>query len=648
MSDFLEKRGGSQLSSSNILIPRLIVLTGPLGGTVFQLDRKVTVGRGSNCVLRIKQSSVSRLHCFFETDGDDVKVVDCSSWGTLVNGIPVREHFLVHGDRIEVGNSLLLFLSNENPLVNAQSVEIDEDTVARSAVQLCKQNALYLDIERLTADLRSPIRTIRDLHVMLGISTTLSSHRSLETLQAELLKAILEAVPGESCAIILLHEGLEDFSAVASLNRSAESNQPMRVSRTVVGEVIQKGVALLCNDSLTIESPRDSECLDSGVDRSLLCAPLTDREGVFGVIYLRSADNDRSFDQRHLELLTAIAGIASIAIENVRNIEWLRGERERLHDELGLKHAMIGESRKMRDVLQIINKVARTDSNVLISGESGTGKELVAQAIYSSSERCNMPFIAINCAALTETLLESELFGHEKGAFTGAIAQKKGKLEIADGGTLFLDEIGELNLSLQAKLLRVLQERMFERVGGTRTVKVNIRIIAATNRNLHEAIARGVFRDDLYFRLNVIQIEMPPLRDRREDIPILARYFAAKFGDSCNRRIEGLSREASGYLMSYGWPGNVRELANAIERAVVLGSGPIIGAEDLPETVRTGGRLGSIGELGFYDTLKVIKKQLIIDAIDKAQGKHCEAAKVLGIHPNNLHRLLRTLDLKTE
>jgi Nif-specific regulatory protein len=307
---------------------------------------------------------------------------------------------------------------------------------------------------------------------------------------------------------------------------------------------------------------------------------------------------------------------------------------------------MVGESHRMRDVFQFIAKVASTDSTVLIRGESGTGKELAARAIHQNSPRSGKPFVAINCAALTETLLESELFGHEKGAFTGAIAQKKGKLEVADGGTVFLDEMGEMTPLLQAKLLRVLQEREFEHVGGTRPIKVDIRLIAATNRDLENAIRQGSFRQDLYYRLNVVSLTMPGLRERREDIPLLASYFATKYGQKCKRQVRGISPEARACLKEYDWPGNVRELENAIERAVVLGSSDVIRPEDLPEAVLETEPPAGGTPTRYHEAIKEAKKQLILKAVEQANGNYTEAAKQLGVHANYLHRLIRNLNLK--
>jgi transcriptional regulator with GAF, ATPase, and Fis domain len=309
---------------------------------------------------------------------------------------------------------------------------------------------------------------------------------------------------------------------------------------------------------------------------------------------------------------------------------------------------MIGDSPPMREVYQFIAKAAPSDSTVLITGESGTGKELVARAIHRNSRRSSKPFVAINCAALTEALLESELFGHEKGAFTGAISQKKGKLEVADRGTVFLDEMGELAPAIQAKLLRVLQDQQFERVGGTRPIKVDIRLIAATNRDIDEAVQTGIVRRDLYYRLNVVSMKMPPLRERGEDIRLLARYFARKCAEKSKRKISGISAEAEACLLAYDWPGNVRELENAIERAVVLGSTEVLLPEDLPEPIIEVQTIPPNSTAALHDAVRESKKQIILKALDQTDGDYSEAARLLGLHVNNLHRLIRNLDLKQQ
>ena len=367
---------------------------------------------------------------------------------------------------------------------------------------------------------------------------------------------------------------------------------------------------------------------------------------VLGAIYLDSTNPITEFDENHLQVMTAVAGIASLAFDNVKQWEKLRQENQELRAEIELEHNMVGASPAMRKVFDFIRRVAPTDSTVLVQGESGTGKELVAHALHRNSPRVEQPFVAINCAAITESLLESELFGHEKGAFTGAGAQKKGKVEVAEGGTLFLDEIGELALGLQAKLLRVLQEREFERVGGTKPIKLDIRLVAATNRSLAEAIKAGTFRSDLYYRLNVVTLNMPALRERREDISVLADHFVAKASRKCRTRVKPLSPQALAALTHYDWPGNVRELENALERALVLGSTDSILPDDLPEAVLEAGSTVSASVDQYHGSIKETKKQLILQALQKANGDYIEAAKALGMHPNSLLRLVRTLDLK--
>jgi Nif-specific regulatory protein len=323
------------------------------------------------------------------------------------------------------------------------------------------------------------------------------------------------------------------------------------------------------------------------------------------------------------------------------------GDKAAQHSDIGIRHAIIGESARMGEVYRIIARAARTDTTVLIRGQSGTGKELAARAIHQNSPRASEPFVSINSAALTDTLVESELFGHEKGAFTGAIAQKKGRLELADRGTIFFDEIGEMAPPLQAKMLRVIQEREFERVGGTRTLRVDVRVVAATNKNLEEAVKKGEFREDLYYRLNVIMLTMPPLRERTDDIPLLAAYFIAKYSERCARRVIGLSQEARAHMMHYDWPGNVRELENAIERAVVLGNSDRILPEDLPEPILEAEAAGGV-TTGYHAAIRDAKRRVVVEALQQAGGRFNDAARTLGVHPNYLHRLVRTLDLRRE
>jgi Nif-specific regulatory protein len=373
---------------------------------------------------------------------------------------------------------------------------------------------------------------------------------------------------------------------------------------------------------------------------------LTGSDGPLGVLFLTSREPGAGFDEEHLQVTTAMGRIAGLALDDARAVDQLRAENRLLRDEIAIEHDMVGDSQPMQHVYQFIERVAPVDTTVLITGESGTGKELVARAIHRNSLRSDRPFVAINAAALTASLLESELFGHERGAFTGAINQKRGKFEIAHGGTIFLDEIGELSLDLQVKLLRVLQEREFERVGGTQSITVDVRVIAATNRNLRELVGNRKFREDLYYRLDVVSVRIPPLRERREDIPLLANYFVSKFTASMGKGIKGISREARRKLSSHDWPGNVRELENAIERAVVLGSSDTVLAEDLPEPILEQDQAGDLAAEGFHNAVKEAKREIIVRAVVEAGGNQTKAAAALGIHHTYLSRLIRILGLR--
>jgi two-component system response regulator AtoC len=325
---------------------------------------------------------------------------------------------------------------------------------------------------------------------------------------------------------------------------------------------------------------------------------------------------------------------AEILIAKLVERQRLIEENLSLHQKLEERYRfenIIAKSSRMQQVIEAIKVVANSNATVLITGETGTGKELVARAIHSQSQRHDKPFIAVSCAALPETLLESELFGHEKGAFTGAYAQKKGKFEIANHGTLFLDEIGEMSANIQVHLLRVLEEKEFTRVGGNEPIKVDVRVISATNRDMKEAVAKGQFREDLYYRLNVVNIELPPLRERREDIPLLAQHFLKKFALENKKEVTDFSPEATDFLLRYDWPGNVRELENAIERAVILAKKPVIEIDDLPQQTLLG------HPISLEKNLRQVEKNHIVNVLTQTKGNYTEAAKVLGISRMTLY-----------
>ncbi len=529
---------------------------------------------------------------------------------------------------------------------------VEASLTAETTMELRPAEVLYLQPARLQAILAPSDRTARDLTTLLRVSTIITTIHGVEPLARRLLELIFEVIPAERGGILLARGETPDFDSVLASARDGVPRTALQVSRTVVERVLRERVAIWSNRVFEDETWARAQSLISARVRSVLCVPLALYEQVTGVVYVDASDPEWTFDESHLRLLTAIAAIAAPSLKNAREVEWLTRENQRLAAEADIERDMVGESPAMQGIYGLVGRVARTDSTVLICGESGTGKELVARAIHINSPRASKPFVAINCAAIAESILESELFGHEKGAFTGAIARKLGKFELADEGTVLLDEISEMPLSLQPKLLRVLQERELERVGGTRPVRVDIRVVAATNRDLQEAVRTGSFRQDLYYRLNVVTFTIPPLRDRRDDIPLLAAHFCDTYARKFNRRVSGVSPEAAECLMKYDWPGNVRELQNAIERAVVLGRDDVVRLEDLPDSVTEVRATGEPGEpgatepAGYYEAVNEAKRKIALRALEQARGVVTEAAKLLGLSPNYLHRLLKNLGVK--
>jgi transcriptional regulator with GAF, ATPase, and Fis domain len=627
---------------------RLESVSGPLEGKTFPLaEDEVSIGREPCNQISLLDSLVSRRHCVIRRNGQGFLIHDLDSRNsTFVNHVPVKERLLVEGDQIRIGKSILVFrgvpkeLADDNALLQIDSAP----TPGGPTLILRKQDAIYLEPSRLHT-LGVTERTLRDLNVLLNFSKCLNSVRGLAALQQKVLEAVLEISSADRAALLLTEVGTEGFASVMGWDRQLGPNQPIQVSQTILNQVIEENLAVLCNDVPSDETFREAESLLAPRVRSVLAVPLEVQDKLLGVLYLDSSTQGGHFDSELLQLVTALGNVAGLAIENARHLDRLGDENRRLQQEINIQHSMVGESQRMREVYQFVARVAARESTVLIGGESGTGKELVARAIHCNSSRADRPFVAINCAAIVDTLLESELFGHEKGAFTGAVGQKKGKLETAEGGTVFLDEVGELAAPLQAKLLRVLQEREFERVGSTRPIKLDIRLIAATNVDLNEASRTGKFRQDLYYRLNVVSFELPPLRARTEDIPLLAAFFTARYSEKVNRRVVGVSPKARACLLRYPWPGNVRELENAIERAVVLGSSELILPEDLPDSILEETAASGEPVTALHDGIREAKKKLIEQAIEQADGNYTEAAGILGVHPNHLFRLIRTLKL---
>jgi two-component system, NtrC family, response regulator HydG len=506
------------------MTPSLIALTGPLQGQTFELRDELSLGRHASNGLRLADPSVSRHHAVLRRSGEGWKVVDLASRrGTFVNGQPVRERDLGHGDFLVIGETtFLVSLRPPRDETPEPAAGLEDSALAgETEIRLAVSDSVYLRRDRLPEALAS----------LLEIAT--ATPRGSTAIGALLLERVMTAVPAERAAL-LLNEDQDP------LYRSPAGERAFAVSRATVARVLREREALLIDRAGGDEAPGSVSA--AGI-RSLACVPLPGTEGPLGVLYVDTLSPGERLGAEHLQWLAAAAALAAGPLASALRAERLERENRRLQAaELG--HGLVGESGGLRRVWDVITRVAPTSSTVLILGESGTGKELAARALHRASRRAGEPFVAINCATLSETLLESELFGHERGAFTGAVERKTGKLEVANGGTLFLDEVGEMPLQLQARLLRVLQERTFERVGSTKPIQVDIRLVAATNRDLLKAIAAGTFRSDLYYRLNVVSITMPPLRERREDIPLLASHFAALHGRAVRGREAGISPEA--------------------------------------------------------------------------------------------------------
>ncbi len=630
--------------------PRLLATAGPLKDSIIPLPvGEVTLGRDPANALPVVDPSVSRKHCLLRQEEDgrfQIKDLDSRN-GTVVNGLPVKEQWLHHGDEIATGDSMFLFLVEDDERATpASRVEFDDSQPTAETKLIHPKEVVYLQPDRLLKELPATSPLARNLSALLKISRVVHAIRDLEELQAQLLDLIFEVIPASRGAILLAEGGAQDFNSMYARTRQAGQPQLVRVSRTIATQVMREDIAILGVDVPASGQLRDVESLAVSEVRSLLCVPLSVFQRVIGCIYLDSTNAGSRFHEDHLQLMAAIAGISAVALDNARRLQWLEQENLRLTTEVRQEQSLIGEGERMREIYQFLAKVAPADSTVLIEGESGTGKELAARSLHRNGGRANKPFVAINCAAIPETLLESDLFGHERGSFTGATTQKKGRLEVADGGVVFLDEIGEMAPALQVKLLRVLQEREFDRVGGTHPIKVDIRLIAATNRDLEEAVRLGKFRQDLYYRLAVVKLTMPPLREHKDDIPMLTRHFVQKYAKRCKVKPKPVAREAMAALVNYEWPGNVRELENAIERALVMGAPDMVLLEDLPESLLEQPPAPEMTEGKYQANVKALKKQLILDAVEQTRGNYVEAAAILGMHANNLHRLIRNLGMK--
>ena len=453
---------------------RLVAVSGSLCGEVLPLpERGATIGRDTSNDICLSDQALSRAHCSIDTADGMWRIRDAQgSNGTFVNGAQITDHLLADRDHIELGESIFVFMLNPYPSTFPALLEQPLEPIARLRVD---DTVLLRTVAKPSA---SPRRAAHQLRALLEISTTLNRFTTEEEVNRQLLDLVARSLPAEQVAVVAV--GQDGDSHVVDARQVGQA-AAMPVSQTVVRHALEQRTSMLtrsAGDDDALADPLRREPLPS-----IMCVPMVVRNRALGALYLTTTCRD-AFDAEHLEFATAVANVAAVALDNVRHVAWLHRETARLQEDVERDHSLVGRSAAMSAVYELMARVATSDATVLITGETGTGKELVARGVHLNGARGTRPFVAINCAALTETLLETELFGHERGAFTGAVAQKKGKLEVADGGTVFLDEVGELAPSLQTKLLRAVQLREFERVGGTRSVRVDVRFIAATNRSL--------------------------------------------------------------------------------------------------------------------------------------------------------------------
>ena len=481
------------------------------------------------------------------------------------------------------------------------------------------------------------------LPLVFRLARTLVDNRGLEEIVELVLRILAEQMGAERAMVnlyqsrtgtILIHRSI-------GLSSEEEARGVYAPGEGITGKVVESGQPIVVpriGDEPAFLDRTRAHSTPEEKDRSFICVPIARGRKLLGTL----AAERQYADPRHLEqdaeLLTTIACMIAPAVElhlvETEEKAFLEQENRRLQEALKEKHRpanIVGGSRAMREVFGLVEKIAPSKATVLILGESGVGKELVAQAIHYASTNSDGPFVRFNCAALPESLIESELFGHEKGAFTGAANQRIGRFEEADGGTIFLDEVGELSLSMQTKLLRILQERTFERVGGNRSIRVEIRILAATNRDLEDMVRAGTFRGDLYYRLNVFPIQIPPLRERGGDIVSLADHFVLKYAQENGKTVKRISTPALDMLMSYHWPGNVRELENVVERAVLLADDEVIHGYNLPPSLQTAKATGTAPRGGLEAKLDAVEYEMIVEALKGSKGNMTKAAQDLGL-----------------
>jgi Nif-specific regulatory protein len=634
-------------------------------GEVFPLQpgSRYTLGRAGTNRIVLKDELCSREHAeVYQADGAWV-VRDMGSLnGTRLNNEAVSvERPLDPRDEIHLGRTRMLYVEDmqQLPDLPRRGRKTGDDVAIRKRLgdtRLLQTGTVDGQATILQARPGRPIE--RDLSLLYRLALRMGSAGNSAELVRVVLDGLLEATHAEVGAVLAVRENRE-LELLAYHHRDPAVQTYHKVSQFLSGEVLSTREAVLAEDVSRHEDLRQRESLAELRATSVICSPVVFGEKILGLIHLYStapaqnsstttaAEHAIGLDADDLEFTVAVARQLGAALHQLQVQNELTVENRALRDQLRVESELVGESKSIQEIESQIARVAGTSATVLIRGESGVGKELVARAIHFSSPRKAGPFVCLNCAALTETLLESELFGHEKGAFTGATEKMIGKFEAADRGTIFLDEIGEMALGTQAKFLRVLEGHPFERVGGNTAIKVNVRVVAATNQPLEQGVRAGTFRRDLFFRLQVVEMRVPALRDRPGDVPVLADHFLQRFVREMGRRIKGFTPAAIAKLKQYHWPGNVRELRNVIERAVALSAGTVLDADDL--------WLSSLDATGPSPLLEAayrplsmadLEKEHILRTLNHTDWNKSQAATILGIERSTLDRKIKAYDLQ--
>ncbi len=576
---------------------------------VFPIYKKITtVGRGGSNDVRIEDDSVADFHAQIVFDGRDFNLAEgAKGANVVVNGKKRRRSKIYHNDRLELGDAELVFSVYDEVGPGMEGEQPDVAAELAGMHKLSEFNRHLLEIRRIPKQLEALLDAVIDL--------------------TQASKGFVLMLDGDEPRVTVAR-GMDG----ASLPTSVRS-----LSDSILSRVVETKQPVIVSDALNDTQFSTAESVMDLKLCSVMCAPLMAQGQLLGLIYVGNDNVVSLFEESSLDVLTIFAGQASLILQNAILLDELQSDRDRLADQLEEQRFgdIIGSCPSLLEVFRKVEKVAATDIGVLITGETGTGKELIAREVHRRSSRAKKPFVVVNCGAIPENLMESELFGHVRGAFTGAVATRLGRFQLADTGTLFLDEIGEMPLTLQVKLLRALQERVVMKVGDTKPEKVDIRVVAATNRDLELEVKEGRFREDLFYRLNVINLHLPPLRERGDDVLVLARFLLKNYAAEFGVKVKGFTPGALAGLRRYSWPGNVRQLQNRIKKALVLADKTMVGAEDLELAE---GAFESIVPL--TEAREDFTRKYILEILERNGGNRTKTARDLGVDPRTIFRYL--------